>query len=683
MWKRFNFFDKALLAGPVLSKDDKELIQEQMRREGGAPMQDRDLSTGEEPEGPYRLLQAFDVICTGFARGRFYAGCHGGVAGIIENSGEPFKRWRAHVLRVTHVMPMAGSDIVATFGDGQDWRDTDVRSARRAMVVAARNHLAEANAWPPHGGPDGTGDTDPEAEGAAAGSVTADMEPMSAAVEAALARTAEVRPRLRIWRTSPAEASSSSSSSAAAAAAVSAGSASSAAAAAAAAGVGASGFAALAASSASSSSWPPVLLRDIPLDVDPDLCPAVTAVAVAEDLHSAAVGLANGAVILIRGDLSRPRGGSVAQVTILPPSAKFEPPAERRGAGHTGRAVTGLFFCRHSETSLDEPVPPGMADAEDSGAAAVAGSGRIQVLYVVTEQSCWSFFTGDSLPQSLRRMPTVTQLLRRRNFDRSPAAAAAVEDDGGDAEEGAAAGCSCVAENGVLVIAGDGGIAPVTPQSRGPFFSLAGQKRGVSWARGRLVVVTSSGERQAVSVLDIRNQLAVLTMPLPLMQAQTAAALMGAGGGAGAGVAAGARHAPRTHAVTDILWGWSGVLLVVTTEGCVHCLWERSTADKLAALRAARRFDVAVRLARSSADFGPAAVAAIVREQGDVAYAEGRFREAAQRFAETIGFVEPSYVVRRFLAAPQTSNLVLYLEALHEKGHASAEHTTLLINCYT
>jgi hypothetical protein len=40
-------------------------------------------------------------------------------------------------------------------------------------------------------------------------------------------------------------------------------------------------------------------------------------------------------------------------------------------------------------------------------------------------------------------------------------------------------------------------------------------------------------------------------------------------------------------------------------------------------------------------------------------------------------------VVTRFLSASQTDNLVLYLEALHQRGLASAEHTTLLINCYT
>jgi hypothetical protein len=45
--------------------------------------------------------------------------------------------------------------------------------------------------------------------------------------------------------------------------------------------------------------------------------------------------------------------------------------------------------------------------------------------------------------------------------------------------------------------------------------------------------------------------------------------------------------------------------------------------------------------------------------------------------------VEPSYVIRKFLDAARIHNLTTYLEALHEKGRANADHTTLLLNCYT
>lgn len=52
------------------------------------------------------------------------------------------------------------------------------------------------------------------------------------------------------------------------------------------------------------------------------------------------------------------------------------------------------------------------------------------------------------------------------------------------------------------------------------------------------------------------------------------------------------------------------------------------------------------------------------------------------RYIVTIGVVEPSYVIRQFLTAQQIQNLTLYLEELH-KTSANADHTTLLLNCYT
>lgn len=45
--------------------------------------------------------------------------------------------------------------------------------------------------------------------------------------------------------------------------------------------------------------------------------------------------------------------------------------------------------------------------------------------------------------------------------------------------------------------------------------------------------------------------------------------------------------------------------------------------------------------------------------------------------------LEPSYVIKQFLDAQRIHNLTLYLEKLHEAGVANANHTTLLLNCYT
>lgn len=51
--------------------------------------------------------------------------------------------------------------------------------------------------------------------------------------------------------------------------------------------------------------------------------------------------------------------------------------------------------------------------------------------------------------------------------------------------------------------------------------------------------------------------------------------------------------------------------------------------------------------------------------------------------SRTIGKLEPSYVIRKFLDAQRIHNLTAYLQTLHRQSLANADHTTLLLNCYT
>ena len=70
-------------------------------------------------------------------------------------------------------------------------------------------------------------------------------------------------------------------------------------------------------------------------------------------------------------------------------------------------------------------------------------------------------------------------------------------------------------------------------------------------------------------------------------------------------------------------------------------------------------------------------------------------------YVKTIGRLEPSYVIRKYLDAQRIPQLCTYLEALHKRAvhaidtrdthvtplgageaHLQPEHTTLLLNCY-
>ena len=68
---------------------------------------------------------------------------------------------------------------------------------------------------------------------------------------------------------------------------------------------------------------------------------------------------------------------------------------------------------------------------------------------------------------------------------------------------------------------------------------------------------------------------------------------------------------------------------------------------------------------------------------GDHLYKKGDFEGAMQQYQCTIGHLDPSYVIRRFLDAQRIGLLTSYLEGLHDAGQASSDHTTLLLNCHT
>jgi len=64
-------------------------------------------------------------------------------------------------------------------------------------------------------------------------------------------------------------------------------------------------------------------------------------------------------------------------------------------------------------------------------------------------------------------------------------------------------------------------------------------------------------------------------------------------------------------------------------------------------------------------------------------YSKGDFDGAISQYIKTIGKLEPSYVIKKFLDSQRIHNLTLYLQKLHEAKLANANHTTLLLNCYT
>lgn len=74
-------------------------------------------------------------------------------------------------------------------------------------------------------------------------------------------------------------------------------------------------------------------------------------------------------------------------------------------------------------------------------------------------------------------------------------------------------------------------------------------------------------------------------------------------------------------------------------------------------------------------------LAEISKLHGDQLYSKD-YSAAIKQYILTLGYVEPSYVIRKFLDVSQIDYLIEYLQKLHEKKLAKKEHTALLLNCY-
>jgi hypothetical protein len=102
-------------------------------------------------------------------------------------------------------------------------------------------------------------------------------------------------------------------------------------------------------------------------------------------------------------------------------------------------------------------------------------------------------------------------------------------------------------------------------------------------------------------------------------------------------------------------------------------------SSKLEILYKNNLYALALSLMSSSED----SKAEIHRRYGDYYYDRTDYDSAMTQYLQTLSKLEPSYVIRKFLDAQRIHNLTSYLQALHERGLANGDHTTLLLNCYT
>ncbi|KAI0424671.1 vacuolar protein sorting protein-like protein [Xylaria sp. FL1042] len=124
-----------------------------------------------------------------------------------------------------------------------------------------------------------------------------------------------------------------------------------------------------------------------------------------------------------------------------------------------------------------------------------------------------------------------------------------------------------------------------------------------------------------------------------------------------------------------------GDLFILTQDGKINRYHEKPLNQRLELLYQRNLFPLAISLAQKCS-LGVQQQNFIYRRYGDHLYQKGDYDSAMAQYIKAIDNTEPSQVIRKFLDTQRIHNLIEYLEELHEHHKATADHTTLLLNCY-
>jgi vacuolar protein sorting-associated protein 11 len=128
--------------------------------------------------------------------------------------------------------------------------------------------------------------------------------------------------------------------------------------------------------------------------------------------------------------------------------------------------------------------------------------------------------------------------------------------------------------------------------------------------------------------------------------------------------------------VVGVLSGGNSAYILVYSPSSglsVMRIKERDTASKLDLLLKMNYYSHGIMLAKQ-AHYSPEEVNNMVLMFADHKYKKCDWEGAITQYCHTIGYTEPSYVIRKFLDAQRIVNLTTYLEKLHTEDEGA--HST-------
>ncbi|VDL50836.1 unnamed protein product [Hymenolepis diminuta] len=389
----------------------------------------------------------------------------------------------------------------------------------------------------------------------------------------------------------------------------------------------------------------------------------VVALEVSSTLDIVILGHAGGMVQLIKGDISSDRHAKriilydfKSPVTNLyyVPASSSQPATKKSQVSEFLRGTTG----RGSDLALAEIPDNGSVSSAHTNSS---GSSMNAYLYAASESKLVSIMLGK------KDEPIKSTVLD--SFGCQP-------------------NCSCIVTNPEkpsqkgLAMAHKEAVYFYDADGRGPCLAIEGTKRAICVYKNYIVSIRHNkigtsmpnfpDPQSSVSLFEYRNKFVGGDFAIPWAHS----IITGFGGLFILCVEDGSKVQARL-----IL---QPLLKVSFTE--IVELIEKDTQSKLDILFARKCFNLAIGIAESD-KFGEEELAHIHRRYADHLFNQKQYDLAVKEYIQTIGTVEASYVVLKFLESGLINHLSHYLEVLHKpenitRGSLTKDHTALLLNSY-
>jgi vacuolar protein sorting-associated protein 11 len=128
--------------------------------------------------------------------------------------------------------------------------------------------------------------------------------------------------------------------------------------------------------------------------------------------------------------------------------------------------------------------------------------------------------------------------------------------------------------------------------------------------------------------------------------------------------------------------GGQSSAVVLTSGGSLLTVTEKRTEEKISLLVQKNLYSAAIVVAYSDPAYEAAEITSLFQTYAEHLYRKGDFNGAIEQYMHTIGSLESSHVIFRFLDAPKIPLLVKYLEKLRSLSLATPVHNELLRTCY-